>query len=331
MYTAFFGLTRMPFNMTPDPAMLFMTEQHREALAGLTYAILDRKGFLALSGMAGSGKTTLLAWVLQKLSVNRVHSSVILNPTLTPSEFLELAMLDFGIQDIPSSKAQRLFLLQRFLLTTHREGKISVLIIDEAHKLSPEVLEEIRLLGNFECAEEKLLQVVLIGQSELDVVLSHPQLWQFKQRISVRLSLKPLGANEVGAYIQHRWGVAGGKEAAPFSSDAVVNVAKWSRGIPRLINSICDNALVEAFAESTRSVNADHVRMAAGGLLLIDNPTAPIPVPVPPLESPIAPKIVRPLKLATLEQYAPPAPKETVFTRLARMLKQSPQTAEKSS
>ena len=153
MYTAFFDLARMPFNMTPDPAMLYMTEQHREALAGLTYAILDRKGFLALSGMAGSGKTTLLAWVLQKLPVDKVRSSVILNPTLTPSEFLELAMLDFGIQDIPPSKALRLVILQRFLLNLHRDGKIAVLIVDEAHKLSAEVLEEIRLLGNLEWAE----------------------------------------------------------------------------------------------------------------------------------------------------------------------------------
>src|ERR1700733_1740666 len=174
MYTAFFGLTKMPFNMTPDPAFLFLTEQHREALAGLTYAILDRKGFLALSGMAGAGKTTLLAWVLEKLPVTKVRSSVILNPTLTPSEFLELAMLDFGLTDIPTSKAHRLWSLQKFLLAGQREGKVSVLIVDEAHKLSPEVLEEIRLLGNFECADEKLLQVVLIGQSELDEVLNRP-------------------------------------------------------------------------------------------------------------------------------------------------------------
>ena len=151
--------------------MLFSTEQHREALAGLTYAILDRKGFLALSGMAGAGKTTMLAWVLQKLPSNKVQSSVILNLTLTPSEFLELAMLDFGIQDIPTNKAQRLWILQKFLVQQQREGKISVLIVDEAHKLSSEVLEEIRLLGNFESAEEKLLQVVLIGQSELDKLL----------------------------------------------------------------------------------------------------------------------------------------------------------------
>ena len=166
----------------------------------------------------------------------------------------------------------------------------------------------------------KLLQVVLIGQSELDEVLSRPELWQFKQRISVRLSLKPLGASEVDAYIEHRWRVAGGKDS-PFSSEAVVNIAKWSRGIPRLINSICDNALVEAFAASTQSVSADHVRMAAAGLLLIDNPIAPLPVPVSPSVRPIAPKIVRPLKLTTLEQYAPPPPKPSIFSWWTRKAK----------
>lgn len=319
MYTAFFGLTRMPFNMTPDPAMVFSTEQHREALAGLTYAILDRKGFLVLSGMAGAGKTTMLTWVLQKLPSSKVQSSVILNPTLTPREFLELAMLDFGIQDVPESKAQRLWMLQRFLVQQHHDGRICVLIIDEAHKLSSEVLEEIRLLGNFECAEEKLLQVVLIGQSELDQVLSRPELWQLKQRIGVRLSLKPLGAHEVGAYIEHRWRVAGGKEA-PFSSEAVSNVAQWSRGIPRLINSICDNALVEAFADGTRSVTGDHVRMAAEGLLLKDSLPIRLPVLAPPPERPVAPRIV-PIKLATLQKYEPPAPKPSIFSWWTRKSK----------
>ena len=329
MYTAFFGLTDKPFNMTPDPAFLFLTDQHREALAGLTYAILDRKGFLSLSGMAGVGKTTLLAWILQKLPVNDVQSSVIMNPTLTGSEFLELAMLDFGIPDIPASKAQRLWTLQKFLLKGQREGKISVLIIDEAHKLSSEVLEEIRLLGNFESTDEKLLQVVLIGQSELDQVLSRPELWQFKQRISVRLSLEPLGASEVGNYIQHRWRVAGGKQAAPFSSDAVVNVAKWSKGIPRLINSISDNALVEAFADSAQAVSADHVEMAARDLLLIEKPIALVPpVVIPPPEKPLDPRIAPPSNLGMLDRYALEAPrfvlrapKQSVFARWAGRLR----------
>jgi general secretion pathway protein A len=327
MYTAFFGLTKMPFNMTPDPAFLYLTDQHREALAGLTYAILDRKGFLALSGMAGAGKTTLLAWVLQKLPVSKVQSSVILNPTLTPNEFLEMAMLDFGIPDIPVSKAHRLWLLQKFLLKGQREDKVSVLIVDEAHKLSPEVLEEIRYLGNFESPDAKLLQVVLLGQSELDDLLGRPELWQFKQRISVRLSLQPLGASEVGDYIQHRWSVAGGQQPAPFSAAAVVNVAKWSKGIPRLINSICDNALVQAFAEPSRTVSADHVQMAARDLLLIEKQVSlvtPLPAPGPavvPPPRPLSPKVVQPFKLNTLDQYAPKAPKQSIFARWAGKLR----------
>src|ERR1035438_2895228 len=145
MYTTFFGLTKKPFNITPDPAFLFLTDQHREALAGLTYGILDRKGFSTLSGTAGSGKTTILSWVLQKLAASEVQSSVILNPMLSPDEFLEMMMLDFGMTDIPESKARRIWQLHKFLLQGKRDGKISVLIVDEAHKLTPELLEEIRL------------------------------------------------------------------------------------------------------------------------------------------------------------------------------------------
>ena len=276
MYRKFFGLDKLPFNMTPDPAFLFLSEQHREALAGLTYAIRRRKGFLELSGVAGAGKSTLIRWVLQKVSSSELQSSIVLNPTLTPSEFIELMMLDFGIQDVPASKAQRLCVLQDFLLKKRSEGGTSVVIIDEAHKLSSEVLEEIRLLGNFEGEDEKLLQIVLVGQSELDEVLARAELWQLKQRISVRLSLQPLKVDEVQDYIEHRWRVAGGTDPTPFCSDAITHIARWSKGIPRLINSICDNALLGAFAESTRLVSAGHVYEAASDLLLLDTPARPI-------------------------------------------------------
>jgi len=269
MYTAFYGLTRKPFKMTPDPAFLYLTDQHREALAGLTYAILERKGFIALSGTAGAGKTTLLSWVLEKLPASQVQSSVILNPTLTRDEFLEAAMLDFGITDIPSSKAARLWSLQKFLAQSKMDDRISVLVIDEAHKLSPDLLEEIRLLGNFEASDQKLLQVVLVGQSELDDLLNRPDLWQFKQRISVRLKLKPLAADEVGRYVQHRWAIASDGNPAPFTSDAVTSLARWSTGIPRLINSICDNALIFAFADTSKRVGADHIEAAARDLCLV--------------------------------------------------------------
>jgi general secretion pathway protein A len=237
---------------------------------------------LELSGTAGSGKTTLLTWVLQKLPPAQIQSSVILNPTLTRDEFIEMVMLDFGIQDIPASKAHRLWLLQQFLLKGHQDGKVNVLVIDEAHKLSAELLEEIRLLGNFERADEKLLQVVLIGQSELDDVLSRPELWQFKQRISVRLSLRPLEASEIERYISHRWTVAGGKNGPPFSAGAITNIAEWSSGIPRLINSICDNALLLAFADVASSVDTEHINAAATDLRLTKEKPAIQAPPTPP-------------------------------------------------
>src|ERR1035438_3616388 len=201
MYNRYFGVQKAPFNLTPDPDFLYLTPQHQEALAGLTYAILARKGFVVLTGNAGTGKTTLLARILAHLPVSRIQSSVIVNPTLTPSEFLEATLMDFGFKDIPQSKAQRVAMLQSFLWRGHRQGKISALIVDEAHKLSMEVVEEIRLLGNFESANEKLLQIVLVGQSELDELLNRDALRQFKQRISLRLAIEPLSEMDIDRYI----------------------------------------------------------------------------------------------------------------------------------
>jgi general secretion pathway protein A len=187
-----------------------------------------------------------------------LQSSIILNPTLSPAEFLEATLLDFGFKDIPTSKAQRILQFQNFLWRAHRAGQISALIVDEAHKLSLEVLEEIRLLGNFESASEKLLQIVLVGQVDLDELLNSQNLWQFKQRIARRMVIKPLSPDEVGAYIQHRWTTAAGK-AAPFSAEAVASIGQASQGIPRLINGICDSALIEAFADESNTVEARHV------------------------------------------------------------------------
>src|ERR1051325_9816950 len=155
MYTNFFGLHKPPFSLTPDPEFLFLPPRLREALAGLTYAVLKRKGFVVLTGDAGTGKTTLINSILNHLPAGRVESSILLNPTLTPAEFLEAVLLDFDIPDVPASKAQRLWKLQDFLTQTYHQNNLAVLIVDEAHKLSLEILEEIRLLGNFESATEK--------------------------------------------------------------------------------------------------------------------------------------------------------------------------------
>src|SRR5581483_6630428 len=269
MYNEFFGLQKLPFNLTPDPAFLYLPPKHREALAGLTYAILERKGFAVLTGDAGTGKTTLINSVLSRLPAERVESSIILNPTLTASEFLEIVMLDFDIPDVPASKAQRLWRLQEFLARAHHQNRYAVLVIDEAHKLSLEVLEEIRLLGNYESASEKFLQILLLGQTELDDLLNRRDLRQLKQRLALRLYIDPLSPAEVQQYIRVRWAKAGGKEAPPFSPDAVASITQWSQGIPRLINSICDSALLMAYGDESPLVGLNYVRDAVANLGLM--------------------------------------------------------------
>jgi general secretion pathway protein A len=287
MYKQTFGLRKDPFNLTPDPGFLYLTAQHREALVGLTYAILQRKGFVVMTGEAGTGKTTLLARVLQFLPATKLQFSVILNPTLSPAEFLEMALLDFGLSNIPESKAQRLWKLQNLILQGAREGKVSALVVDEAHKLSPEVLEEIRLLGNFEDADQKLLQILLVGQGELNDVLDRDDLRQLKQRISVRLSIGPLAGTEVPHYIRHRWIHAGGTKP-PFSDAAVDRIGILSRGIPRLINSLSESALTQALGEGLVSVDRQHVEAAATDLhmhgVLLQSAPHPMPPEIAPPE-----------------------------------------------
>lgn len=299
MYFQFFGVKKNPFGMTPDPAFLYLTPQHREALAGLAYAILGQKGFLVLTGDAGTGKTTILGRVLQYLPAGRIQSSVILNPMLTPSEFLEMALLDFGVQDIPESKAQRLMALQRLLVDADRENRICALIVDEAHKLSPELLEEIRLLGNFERSDHKLLQILFLGQDELAHSLNRPELRQLKQRIAARFSIGPLAEFEVEEYVRFRWSKAGGQRPAPFTAEAFGAISEYSKGVPRLVNALCDNALMLAFSESAAVAQTRHVREAAADLdLLASAGIAPAPQPAGGIAAP-PPPVMR-----NLERYA---------------------------
>jgi general secretion pathway protein A len=262
MYNELFGLQKDPFGLTPDPSFLFLTDQHREALSGLTLALLQRKGLVVLSGEVGTGKTTLLARILRFLPASRLQFAMIVNPTLTPSEFLELVLLDFGVTDIPSSKAERIFTLLNLMLQGKREGKVSVLIVDEAHLLAPRVLEEIRMLCSLEDAEDRCLQMLLVGQPELDKVLRHEDMRQLRQQIGMRLTLGPLARTEVGEYIRHRWLRAGGTEP-PFTPSAIEAVSSVSANIPRLINLICDNALIAAVAEKASLVDERHIHHAA--------------------------------------------------------------------
>jgi type II secretory pathway predicted ATPase ExeA len=196
---------------------------------------------------------------------------------LNPAEFLEMALLAFGIADAPDSKAQRICRIQGFLLDCYTQGKVAALIVDEAHKLSPETLEEIRLLGNFEFDDRKLLQIVLVGQSELRDVLNRDDLQQLKQRIAIQFSLKALTPAEVGPYMQHRWVKGGSKTPPPFTPAAIQLIARASRGTPRVINAVCDNALLQAFASGTGTVTDAQVRDVCRDLELFAEPPQPVP------------------------------------------------------
>ncbi|MFN0171067.1 MAG: ExeA family protein [Bryobacteraceae bacterium] len=269
MYEAYFGLRRNPFGQTPDPDLLFLTEAHRDAAAGLTYAILGSKGFSVLTGDAGTGKTTLLRSVIGQMPAERVQFSLVLNPALSTPEFFETALADFGVKELPSNKAEALSLFEQFLLKVHEAGSIAVLVVDEAHRLSIELLEEIRLLTNFETERSKLLQIVLAGQDELNEMLDRHDMRQLKQRIWIRLAIRPLHSEEVGPYIQHRWRQLSDREP-PFGDETVRLIAEASKGIPRVVNSICDNALLVAYALGATEIAPEHIREVARDLHLLN-------------------------------------------------------------
>lgn len=268
MYEKFFRLQRSPFRMVPDQDCVHLTGQHADVISGAVFGILERKGFVVLTGEAGLGKTTAIRTVMRLLADSNAESSLISHPTLNAEDFLELAMLNFGMPPVATSKAQRLKVLESFLTLADSEGKVCVLIIDEAHKLPPDALEEIRLLGNIQTDEHKLLQILLVGQNELNARLNLPEMWQLKQRVAFRLSLNRLDREAVEEYIRFRWSKAGGGEVLPFDESALDAIAKWSTGIPRVINAICDNALMLALSESTRTLQLEHIQLVCQDLHL---------------------------------------------------------------
>ncbi len=326
MYQRFFELSKLPFSMTADPEFLYFTPQHREALAGLTYAMLARKGFMVLTGDAGVGKTTLLTRVLEYSAGSRIDASVVLHPTLSTAEFLEMILLKFGVADIPPSKTQRLAKLHQLLIDADREGRICALAVDEAHKLSLELFEEIRLLGNLERSGQKLMQILLLGQDELADLLNRSDLRQLKQRIAVRYNIDALTDIQVDEYIRYRWQKAGGAQL-PFAAETLPFIAQHSRGVPRVVNAICDNALLLAFSYSSRTVQLDHVREACGDLdlrlaVVRQEPAAP-PPPAPAPQAPSSQPAPAPMEtngLPSLERYYRPSPNQSLFARWAGKL-----------
>jgi len=254
MYLDYFGLKAYPFNTTANPDFFYESRGHEEALAALLYGINERKGILVLTGEVGTGKTTVCKALLNRLE-GKAKSSLILNPYFNQNQLLEAILEDFGVKPGHKSKLNMLNQLNRFLIETNSSGSAAVLIIDEAQNLSAQQLEQIRLLSNLETAQEKLLQVILSGQPELAQKLNKHNLRQLKQRISVKCSLSPLKKEEVAQYVSHRLMKAGKQiEIANLSFDIIFD---FSQGIPRLINMLCDRALLCGFARNSKNLSPD--------------------------------------------------------------------------
>lgn len=257
IYNAYFGFVENPFNISPDPEFLYRSPQHEEALANLIYGVRGRKGFIVLTGEVGTGKTTMLECLRDYLDSQRIEFAFIFNSRLNSDQFLEMMALDFELQCDRKSKTEILTALNALLIRQAERGRTCVLIVDEAHNLEWEVLEEIRLLGNLENRQGKLLQIILAGQPELDRKLDAPDLRQLKQRIVLRCALNPLTPEESAAYVETRLARAGMPRQSVFPPEVLEEVYKRSRGIPRIINLLCDNLLVTAFAMEQRVATVD--------------------------------------------------------------------------
>ncbi len=263
MYEQFYGLREKPFEITPDPRFLYMSEQHREAYAHLTYALNEFKGFTVITGEVGTGKTTLIQMLLSRLD-GHTRTAHLFNPKLSTRDFIKYICNDLGLKtDDLTTKGDLLGLLQNFLLECYARKERVVLIIDEAQTLPPKLLEDVRLLTNLETPKSKLLQVILMGQPELDTILADQRFRQLKQRISVRYHLKPLNRQETKEYVEKRLKVAGARDCHLFEDSAVREIYRRSSGIPRLINVLCDNALVTGYVEEKRAINKGIIREVA--------------------------------------------------------------------
>jgi len=275
MYNAFFGFSKDPFNMSPDPAFLFRSEQHEEALASLIYGVQSRKGFIVLTGEVGTGKTTMLECLRDFLNAQRVAFASLFNSRLTVEQFFELMAYDLDLRCNRLSKTEVLLSLNDMLLERAAAGRTTVLIVDEAHNLDWDVLEEIRLLGNLETRHGKLLQIILAGQQELDHKLEEPAYRQLKQRIALRCALRGFDLNETVAYIDTRCDRAGVAEQNIIGPDVLAEIHHRTQGMPRLINAVCDNLLLTAFAMESHTCTMEMLDEVSADMRL----TSPRQVP----------------------------------------------------
>jgi len=268
MYQSFYGLKQNPFNVTPDPEFLYLGQKHREALAHLVYGVREKKGFIVITGEVGTGKTTLIRCLLERLhNGNGTKAAFLFNPKLGATEFIQYILKDLGLTIQGATKGDSLHALNEYLLAAYEKGERVILIVDEAQALDPNVLEEIRLLSNLETSKAKLLQIILAGQPELDQTLSRSEFRQIRQRINMRYHLKALSEEETKEYIQKRLQIAGVKGRL-FTQKAIKQVYRSSGGIPRLINILCDNSLLNGYSSDQRVIDTKLVKEAAKDLKL---------------------------------------------------------------
>lgn len=267
MYRQYYGLLRSPFEMTPDPAFLYLGEAHREGLATLVYGVRARKGFVLLTGEVGTGKTTLLHALLAQLD-STTTAAFLFNPRLEVLDFFRVLFDEYGIEQKCSSKAEYLLALNRFLIARLEQGLPTLLIVDEAQTLSAEMLEEIRLLSNLETPTSKLIQIMLVGQPELNQMLARPDLRQLRQRIVLRHHLRPFDEKETAAYVEERLRLAGYTGKGLFDRGALHEIFDATQGIPRLLNIVCDSALLLGYSRELPVVGSAQVREVAQDLAL---------------------------------------------------------------
>src|SRR5579875_375714 len=263
MYEKHFKLKTAPFSVSPDPSFLYTTNQVLEALATLSYGVNHRKGFIVLTGDVGTGKTTILNIFMQWLRAQNAATAFVYNPRLRPEELLDFILADFHVRCPSTIKSCRLLRLTDWLLEKHREGQPVVLVVDEAQQLSADVLEELRLLTNLETPTEKLLQIVLSGQPELDTLLAHPSLRQLRQRITLRCRTGPFSAEQTQEYIEQRLHIAGAERRDIFSAEAIACIHEISGGIARVINVLCEQALIHAFCENKTTIAPETIEVIA--------------------------------------------------------------------
>jgi general secretion pathway protein A len=262
MYQEFYGLSAMPFNITPDPAFLYLSPGHQEAMQHLRYGIAQKKGFIVLTGEVGCGKTTLCRFLLDEISDKAVETALILNPRLSETQLLHAILVELGIPSGSKSRQELIDQLNRHLLKKVEEGRDIVLIIDESQNMTFQALEHIRLLSNLETDTQKLLQIILIGQPELKEKLNHKSLRQLRQRVLVHYDLRPLDREETENYIRFRLMQAGANGRPTFTPAALKKIHRHTRGIPRLVNNLCDKSLLAAFIASRDRVTWWDVRKA---------------------------------------------------------------------